>query len=426
MKIAIIGSGIAGLTAAYVLGRRYPVDVFEKEGYAGGHAHTVDATGPNGPQPVDTGFIVYNEVNYPHFTRLLRELSVETLASDMSFGVHSPSESFAYSSRGVAGLLATPQHLLSPRIFRMVRDIIRFNGLARTALENGDGADMTLRDFLGAHRFSDAFIQYYITPMSSAIWSAAPGRTLAFPALTFFRFFNNHGLLSITPDIPWRTIKGGSRSYVTAMTRTFKDRLHLNTPVRGIRRADSKVYLSFDDGPDRVYDRVVIAAHADQALQLLADPSEEERRLLSLFPYQKNRVVLHNDSSMLPRRRAARAAWNVRVPESSGTEAPLTMSYDMNRLQQIAGDTPYLVTLNPGNRWLEQLRRNTNGTRMYFETVYEHPAFIADSFRMQSELTRLNGPRNTYFCGAWFGYGFHEDGVVSGLNAARAMGVDWS
>ncbi len=426
MNIAIIGSGISGLMAAYVLSREHQVDVFEKEDYPGGHAHTARAPGPDGEQPVDTGFIVYNELNYPHFTRLLKELTVDSIASDMSFGVHSPSEHFAYSSRGLAGLLATPGRLFKADFYRLVRDIIRFNREARIAIEEDVSGDVTLRSFLEARRFSDAFVRHYISPMSSAIWSAVPGKTLDFPALTFFRFFKNHGLLSVSPDVPWRTVKGGSRSYVQALIKPFEDRLHLKTPVRGVRRSGGKVQLSFDDGPDRVYDRVVIAAHADQALDMLADPSDEERRLLAPFPYQKNRVVLHNDTSILPHQGAARASWNVHVAEKPETDTPLAMTYDMNRLQAIPDQSRYLVTLNPGKEWLDRLAQSTNGKRLFFDTVYEHPAFVPESFRMQPHLSALNGVRNTCYCGAWFGYGFHEDGLVSGLNAARALGADWT
>lgn len=410
------------MMAAYVLCRTHDVDVFEKADIPGGHAHTVDTQGPDGMQAVDTGFIVYNERNYPHFTRLLNELGVASIPSDMSFGVHNPSERFAYSSRGLTGLLASPTHLFSPRFHRMVRDILRFNRLASAALEENLSGDITLKDFLLTHRFSDAFVQRYISPMSSAIWSAAPGQTLDFPALTFFRFFKNHGLLSVSPDVPWRTVQGGSRAYVKQIIKPFEGRLHLKTAVRGIRRTGGGVHLSFDDGPDRVYDRVVIAAHADQALAMLADPSDDERRLLIHFPFQKNRVILHNDISVLPKQRRAWASWNVQA----GTTDLLTMSYHMNRLQSIPGPAHYLVTLNPDTHWLERLRQRPNGSRILFETTYEHPAFVTESFRLQPQLSALNGTQNTYYCGAWFGYGFHEDGLVSGLNAARALGGEWT
>ena len=425
LDIAIVGSGIAGLGAAYLLNRRHRIEVFEQADYPGGHAHTVDAEAADGPQPVDTGFIVYNEVNYPHFTRLLAELQVASIPSNMSFGAHCPETGFAYSSRGLRGLFATPRNAGSPAFHRMLRDILRFNKMARHALDHGEEGDDTLDEFLRHHGFSDYFVRYYISPMSAAIWSAPAGRTLAFPAMTFFRFFKNHGLLSVRPDIPWRTVRGGSREYVRAMTRTFSDRIHLHTPVRQIRRTDSQVRLSFDDGPDRLFDRVVLAVHADQALRLLQDPSDDERRLLAHFPYQPNRVVLHDDATVLPRRRAAWASWNVRIPPADAGEQPLTMSYHMNRLQAIPGPTPYLVTLNPDVAW----RRTMDGRpghHVFFETDYDHPLYGTGSFRVQPEFATLNGRRQTCFCGAYTGYGFHEDGLASGLQAARALGVEWT
>lgn len=423
MNIAVVGTGISGLAAAYVLSNSHRVDVFEKEAYAGGHAHTVTVAGPDGPQPVDTGFIVYNERNYPHLTRLLNELHVATLPSDMSFGVYDPVKPWAYSSRGLGGLFALPGQACSLPFYRMVRDILRFNRTARRTITAGTEEEMTLGDYLAEHAFSQEFERYYITPMSAAIWSAPPGNTLAYPVQTFLRFFNNHGLLNVAPEIPWRTIQGGSRMYVRAITRTLGSRLHLNRPVQRIVRTDNGVRLSFADGTERHYERVVIAVHADQALQLLADPSDEESRLLAKYPYQLNRVVLHNDTSVLPPYPRAHASWNVRVPTEAKGDTPLSMTYDMNRLQRIPGDNRYLVTLNPDSDWLERLRNGDAGATCYFDTEYAHPAYQTDSFLLHHQLPALNGVRHTYYCGAWFGYGFHEDGLQSGLEAARALGA---
>jgi uncharacterized protein len=421
MKIAIIGTGISGLGAAHVLHPQHEVHCFEKESYIGGHSHTVDADG----QPVDTGFIVYNERNYPKLTRLFRELKVETIPSDMSFGVYHPQSDFAYASHGLTSLLASPRNLLSGRFYRMLYDVIRFNRLGRKLVAEQRHTDLTLADFLRLHHFSPAFEEYYITPMSAAIWSAPPGKTLGFPALTFMRFFHNHGLLSIAPAISWRTVKGGSREYVQALTRPFADRVHVKQPVALVRRSKEQVHLSFDDGPDQVFDRVIIATHADQALDLLANPTDEERRLLRLFPYQHNKVVLHNDVSVLPPHRRAWASWNVLVPAERKADTPLAMTYDMNRLQSIPGNTRYLVTLNPDLAWLERLRAAEDGPRLFFETEYEHPAYSTASFQVQAELAELNGQRLTCFCGAYCGYGFHEDGLAAGVRAADALGVAW-
>lgn len=412
--------------ASYLLNRKYEITVFEKDRHIGGHANTVDVPANNGAVPVDTGFIVYNEINYPHFSRLMSELGVLTQPSDMSFGVHSPTDKFTFSSRGLRGLLSHKRNLLRPSFLRMITEIIRFNRLARRALTDGSAAGLSLLGFLEARRFSPYFIRYYISPMSSAIWSAAPGQTLQFPAETFIRFFHQHGLLSISPDIPWRTITGGSREYVKALTRAFRDRIRINRPVRKIRRGADHVHLSFDDGPDQRFDHVVVAAHADQALTLLDDPSDEERRALTRFPYQRNRVLLHNDASIMPTRKQAWAAWNVHVEGRGGVPSLLCMSYHMNRLQRISANDHYLVTLNPPDEYLKAVESGAPGARVFYDTIYEHPAYIAGSFPAQADLPRLNGLNRTWFCGAYFGYGFHEDGLKSGLAVARQLGVEWT
>ncbi len=412
--------------AAYLLHRKYDITVVEKDCRIGGHANTVEVPTHNGAVPVDTGFIVYNEANYPNFTRLISELGVSTQPSDMSFGVHSPSDKFTFSSRGLRGLLSHKRNLLRPSFLRMVAEIIRFNRLARYALTDGTAAGLTLLEFLESRRLSPYFIRYYISPMSSAIWSAAPGQTLQFPAETFIRFFHQHGLLSLSPDIPWRTVTGGSREYVKLLTRDFRDRIQVNRPVRRIRRHANHVQLSFDDGPDQRFDHAVVAAHANQALALLDDPSADERRVLSLFPYQRNRVLLHNDASIMPTRKQAWASWNVHVEGQGGVPSLLCMSYHMNRLQRLSATDHYLVTLNPPDEYLKAVESGAPGARVFYDTVYEHPAYTADSFPAQTKLPRLNGVRRTHFCGAYFGYGFHEDGLTSGLAVARELGAEWT
>ena len=416
MNIAIIGTGVSGLGAAHVLQRQHQVTLFEQASWVGGHAHTVDADG----QPVDTGFIVYNESNYPLLSRLFRELGVETAPTDMSFGMHNPTNGMAYSSRGLSGLFARPQNALRPRIYRMIRELGRFNRLARAALAENRHADITLGEFLDGHGFSDVLKLDYIVPMSAAIWSAPPGRMLGFPALTFFRFFNNHGLLSYAPDIPWRTVVGGSRKYVQVLIKPIAGRVHCNCPVRAVRRLKDAVCLSFADRPDQTFDRVVIATHADQALRLLANPSDDERRLLQRFPYQSNRVVLHRDPSVLPPYPRAWASWTVNMPPAEQLDQPIAMTYDMNRLQNIPLPERYLVTLNPASSWQSKATE-----KIYYQTDYTHPAYDNESFRVQPELAELNAQGPAYFCGAYFGYGFHEDGLRSGVEVARALGVEW-
>jgi uncharacterized protein len=425
MHIAIIGTGISGLMAAHVLRRYHDVELFEKEKWVGGHAHTVDADTSIGTIPVDTGFIVYNEKNYPLFTRLMHELGVETIPSDMSFGMFCPADNFAYSSRGIQGLLASPSNLLKPKLYAMARDIVRFNRLAATALESHAAHGMTLGKFLEMGSFSQAFIRYYIEPMSSAIWSASQGVTLNFPAEVFFRFFQNHGLLSIAPDVPWRTVKGGSRAYVQALTAPLKNKIHTKRPVRSVRRERDRVRLSFDEGADVFYDHVVMAAHADQSLRMLADPSDQERQLLDYYPYQSNRVVLHNDTGVLPPQQNAWASWNVQAPGATEARTQLVMTYHMNRLQNLDNRAPLMVTLNPSAEWRSGLNQNNAGKTFYYETDYEHPRYLPDSFSVQPGLSALNGVNRTSFCGAYFGYGFHEDGLRSGLQAAEMLGATW-
>jgi uncharacterized protein len=416
MKIAVVGSGISGLMAAYVLSRQHDVHVFEKEATLGGHAHTEE--GPDGT-PVDTGFIVFNEVNYPLFTRLLRELQVESQPSDMSFGVDDPATGFAFSSRGLTGALARRSNLLRPSFYRFVADIHRFNQAALAALESGAGDDLTLGAFVDQLGLGAAFREQYLVPMSSAIWSAPPGKTLGFSAAVFLRFFKNHGLLSLAPSIRWRTVKGGSRRYVEAIRRRLGDGVHLNAPVQAVRRQDGRACVTLVDGAEQVFDAVVLAAHADQSLALLADATEEERRLLGYYPYQANRVVLHSDAQVMPRAKGAWASWTVRMtpPAAAGGEAQLVMSYDMNRLQSLPPRQPYFVTLNPLSEWALQ---------PHYETVYDHPAYDQRSFQQHAALRGLNAGGPVYFCGAYFGYGFHEDGLRSGLDAAAAMGVEWA
>lgn len=428
MRTAIVGTGISGLGAAHVLHRAgHEVTCFERAPEPGGHAHTVDVPRPDGTQPVDVGFIVYNEPNYPLFTRLLSELEVETQPSNMSFGCYNEVTGSAYSSRGWRGVLATPRNAVSMAHYRMIIDILRFNKCARKQLAGPPEPDLLLGDFLQRHRFSRVFVDQYISPMSAAIWSAPPGATLKFPAETFFRFFKNHGLLSHAPDVPWRTVTGGSRSYVQALIRPFADQVHVRAAVTRVQREAEAVRLQFEDGTDAMFDRVVLAVHADQALAMLADPTAEEQSLLADYPYQANRVVLHTDSGVLPPVRNAWASWNVRMTAAAlREEGPLTMTYHMNRLQSIPGEVQYCVTLNPEENWLDRQRSTTeSATPLYFDEVLDHPAYSLRSFARQPELNRLNRQGRTFYCGAWFGYGFHEDGLRSGVDAVAAMGVEW-
>jgi uncharacterized protein len=396
MRIAVIGSGVAGLGAAYVLSRAHDVHVFERDGRAGGHANTVTHDGLE----LDTGFLVHNERNYPLLGRLFGELGVATHASDMSFSVSCNSCGLEYSGRRP---FAQPRNAASPSFLSLLREIGRWLRTARPEDES-----QSLGSYLDAHGYSQRFRRHFLVPLTSALWSTAPGRALEFPAAYAIRFFDNHGMLGFG-RFRWRTVTGGSRTYVNAIGARLGDGLRLGAGVRSIRRTSDGVELRVGDGVER-YDRVVIATHADEALSLLEDPTEEERRVLGRFTYSVNETTLHTDSSFLPRTRAARASWNYRL----GDDGRATVTYHLNRLQGLDAEKDYCVTLNeavPEEHVLERIS-------------YTHPLFTVDTMRAQAELPGL-GSATTRYAGAYFGNGFHEDGLASGVAAARAFGVEW-
>jgi len=413
MKIAIVGTGIAGLTAAYHLYEQHDITVFEQNGYIGGHANTVAVRDGEREIGLDTGFIVYNETTYPHFTRLLKALHVPTQLSEMSFSVQCDCCALEYCGRSIRGLFARGDQLLRPRFYRMLWEVFRFNRLGAAALRAPIPADRTLGDFLRQHHFSREFVRHYVTPMASAIWSMSTADAGAFPLEFFLRFFANHGLLSVANQPAWRTITGGSRRYVAALTKPFADRIQLKRPVRSVRRHAGGVKLGFDGGATQSFDRLVLAAHADQALAMLTDPSDAEARALGALRYQQNEAVLHTDHRLLPRNRHAWASWNYHMVDCERIGSPLPMTYYLNCLQQLDATRPYCVTLNDSGC----IRPECVIKRI----PYEHPLFTADSLRAQAELNRLNGQRHTYFCGAYLGFGFHEDGAKAGLAAAEAL-----
>jgi predicted NAD/FAD-binding protein len=413
MKIAIIGTGIAGLSAAHYLHPEHEITVFEQNGYAGGHANTVTVRDGEGEVALDTGFLVYNERTYPNFTRLLKELQVATQPSSMSFSMQCRRCRIEYCSHTVRGLFARSEQIFRPRFHRMLFEIWRFHRLASQWLAAPDRDEATVGDFLRRRGFSQELVRHYVTPMASAIWSATTADAEHLPLEFFLRFFDNHGLLSVSKQPQWRTISGGSRRYVEALTRRFADRLHLNRPVRAVWRLANGVHLSLADGSTLAFDRVVIAAHADQALRLLADASEAEVQALRALRYQRNEAVLHTDARSLPRNRNTWASWNYHMDDCEQLDAPLPMTYYLNSLQRLESSTPYCVTLNDQGHIAPQkiLRR----------IPYEHPVYTQSSLRAQRLLEDLNGARRTYYCGAYLGYGFHEDGVVSGLAVVRSL-----
>ncbi len=409
MKIAIVGAGISGLTAWYLLRRHHEVTLFEANDWIGGHTHTVRVRDEDRELAVDTGFIVFNERTYPNFIRLLKALGVASQKSDMSFSVRCEDSGIEYNGTSLDTLFAQRRNLLRPSFLSMVRDILRFNRDATRFAANGS-ADITLGDFIREHGYGRSFVERYIVPMGAAIWSAEPSRMLEFPFPTFARFFDNHGFLTVDDRPQWYVVKGGSSTYVERLVAGFEDSVRTNCPIASVRRDADGVHVRTRGGTVERFDRVIIAAHSDQALRMLEDPSDAERAVLSAIPYQKNAVTLHTDSSILPRRRKAWAAWNYH----RDGEGELGVTYWMNRLQSLTSKREYCVTLNRDERLA------SGAILQKFE--YEHPIYTRDAIQAQSRVDSIQGVRNTFYCGAYLGYGFHEDGVKSGLAVARAFG----
>jgi predicted NAD/FAD-binding protein len=414
VRIAVVGSGISGLATTWLLRDRHEVTLFEKEDWVGGHTHTVDVEYEGDRQAVDTGFIIYNETTYPLFSELLRRLDVATQPTDMSFSVACDRSGLEWASRNVRTVLAQPLNLLRPSFRGMIRDILRFNREAPELLAM-EGEKVSLADYLEGSRYSSAFRDHYLVPLGAAIWSADPKGFLDFPAATFVRFFQNHGLLQRRSPVRWRVVKGGSRSYVEALAAQLPGRVFQRTPVARIRRHAQGVEVETLSGGRFAFDRVVLATHSDQALGLLAEPSEAERRILGAIRYQPNEVVLHTDASLLPRRRRARASWNVRIPDRD--QGSVAISYDMNRLQGLSSPHTYLVTLNASER--------IDPKRVLGRWTCDHPVFDGPAMAAQRLRDAIDGHHHTHFCGAYWGYGFHEDGMRSAVQVARSLGVEF-
>ncbi len=410
MKIAVVGAGVAGLGAAWLLGRKHEVVVYERDDRFGGHSCTVDAETPEGVQPVDAGFIVFNDRNYPNLVALFEHLGVATEESEMSFAVSLNGGRYEYGS-SYSGYLAQRRNMLRPSFLRMTRDILRFNRLAPQLLTQAENLDFTIGDFVADARLSDAFRDRYLIPMASCIWSTPSGHMLDFPAQTFARFFNNHGLLTIGAQLRWRTVSGGSRSYVERMVAPLRASARLATPARAIRRDALGVAVRDASGHWDFFDRVVLACHADQALALLADASADERELLGSFAYSTNEVWLHGDTSLMPRRQSVWSSWNF-VTDDTSADAP-SVTYWMNRLQNLPCQSPLFVSVNPG--------RAPAAAHASFS--FEHPMYDAAAIRAQRDIHRIQGVRNIFFCGSYCGYGFHEDALSAGLDVAEQLGV---
>lgn len=411
-NIAVVGSGIAGLSAAYLLSRTDHVEIFEALPRAGGHTNTLDVTTPDGRAlAIDTGFIVHNRENYPRLIRLFDELGIVTQPSEMSFAVSSVDHDLEY--RG-GRLWAQGANLRRPAARRLLAEITRFLATGRRHLD-ADLAGQTLAEFAARAGYSRALLELYLVPMSAALWSMPPGGARQIPAEFVLRFFDNHSLLGFRRR-RWRTVTGGSRRYVSAILRHVSGPIHLATPVQSLRRADGGVELRPAGGPPRRFDAVVVATHGDQALRLLADPDPLERAILGAFRTTPNRATLHTDRRLLPRRRALWSSWNVMLDDSR-TTAGATLTYYMNALQRLAERRPYCVTLNRDDL--------IDPAHVIAQIDYRHPVIDAAAVAAQARIAELDGNRRTYYCGAYQGWGFHEDGIAAACRVAAALGVAW-
>ena len=415
-KLAIVGSGISGMAAAWFLHRRFDIMLFEQNDYVGGHTNTITIEEGNRAVPVDTGFMVFNHVTYPLLTRLFKELEVETEATDMSFSVQHRPSNLEFNGGNLDLLFVQRRNLLSPRYWRMLFSIDRFNKEAIPAINDPRWADFTLAQYIQERGYGSDMLNRYLIPMSSAVWSTPPEEMLDFPAMTLLRFWHNHGFLGLDKRHQWFTVTGGSKNYAEKLTAPYQDRIRRNRKVIGVKRSQKSVELTFAEGTGETFDKIILASHADQSLAMLSDPTEQESRLLREFRYQPNTATLHTDESFMPRIRRCWASWNYRLEGSEKGVERATIHYWMNNLQHIQGEKNYFVSLNCENQIAPEhiLRR----------IKYEHPLFSLSAIKAQRELDSLNNlspDQTTYYAGAWFNYGFHEDGLASALACSRAL-----
>jgi predicted NAD/FAD-binding protein len=412
MKVAIVGAGVSGLVCAHLLHPEHELTVFEAADYAGGHTNTVRVDTADETLYVDTGFIVFNDRNYPAFERLLQRLGVAWQPSTMSFGVSDATGDFEYSSASLNGLYAKRAHLVMPWFHRMIADLARFNRAARELLDRPDD-EISLGEWLDRHQFSRPFVERLIVPQVSAVWSADPEQRWSFPARFLAEFFDNHGVLSLRGRPGWRAIQGGSARYVEALTAPFAERLRLSTPVQSVTRHPDHVLISARGCEAERFDEVVFATHADQALSLLSDVTDSEHQILGAIPYQPNEAVLHTDTGVLPRRRRAWASWNNHLHDRPSDRT--TVTYHINRLQSLRTRVQMCVTLNRS--------AEIDPAKVLRTISYSHPVFTREGVRAQRRCEEISGRNRTSYCGAYWGWGFHEDGVVSALSAMGRFGV---
>jgi len=418
LKIAIVGSGITGSSAAWALHKVHDVVLYEKDNRPGGHTATVDIDYNGTPISVDTGFIVYNEATYPNLTALFQELDVKTHESNMSFSLSLDQGKLEWSGDSLWTIFAQKRNLFRPSFLLMIREILRFNKQCLVDRAGGHLADISIGDYLNWRGFSPGFMNNYLVPMAAAIWSTEAKRMMQFPADYFVNFFDNHRLIYSRAHM-WRTVTGGSRNYLDKLLAPLKDQVRIGHGVKAVRRTENSVFITNSMGLEEEFDRVILASHSDQTLAMLSDATNQEKRILQSVPYQANRVILHRDPSLMPVRKRVWASWNYLRNSKTENDKRVAVSYWMNRLQGIDNKYPLFVTLNP--------EREADPKLVFAEFSYDHPQFSGQSMVAQKELETIQGQNNTWFAGAWTGYGFHEDGLSSGLAAAEALGgiIPW-
>ena len=413
-RLAVIGGGIAGLGAAWLLRNRYDVTVFERERHIGGHSNTVEVDENGRRVPIDTGFMVFNKVTYPYLVRLFDELRVPIKPTEMSFSVRNDELDIEYNGMGLNRVFAQRANLVRPRFLKLLAQIMRFFRVANASLDDESLEKMSLDEFVRRHRLGDDFLRLYLVPMSASIWSITPGGALDFPAATLVRFFHNHGFLGVTTHHPWFTVDGGSREYVKRMLADLP-RTHASSPVASVEASADQATVRTEDGAAHTFDRAILAAHADESLALLQSPTPLQEKLLSAFRYQANETLLHTDATVMPQRKLAWAAWNYRMEPSGEGERPSTHYY-MNRLQGVSDRENYFVSLNYADR--------IDPEKVLWRTNYTHPIFDRGALMAQHHLPSINAEspdQRIFFCGSYFRYGFHEDALASGVQCAHAV-----
>ncbi|WP_339723976.1 FAD-dependent oxidoreductase [uncultured Paraglaciecola sp.] len=415
-KIAIIGTGISGLTCGHLLHQKHDLTLFEANGYIGGHTATKDVEVNGRKYAIDTGFIVFNDWTYPNFIKLMDKIGVQSQATEMSFSVKNLSKNLEYNGNTLNSLFAQRRNILRPRFWRIIKDILKFNKLCKKQVaDKTDIGQQTLQGFLTQHQFSGDFADNYILPMCAAIWSTSLEDIKAFPFRFFLRFFNNHGLLNITDRPQWRSIVGGSREYIKPLTAGFEDNIKLNSPVKSVTDSDGKKRVVLQDDSEALFDEVIFACHSDQALAIIASPDSNQKDILGAIGYAKNEVILHTDDTVLPVRKLAWASWNYLIKGYEGeSQAPAVLTYNMNILQNIQSDTTFCVTLNnPKDIAPEKILGTYH---------YAHPQFTNQTIEAQSRWAEISGKQGIHFCGAYWYNGFHEDGVRSALDVCASFG----